>query len=393
VPITGGVGTGVDSDMVIMTFRTLVQTCGTPNLVKFRPHVPPSRLTNALGGDIAILETNLPAITIDDTEPVIDCPDNLVVNADAGFCSTTLSLAQIGTATATDNCTAAPTITWVRSDGAIFLDAPFTLPLTTITWTATDGCGNFSTCNQTVTKSNNNVVNVAVQLSPNIDAVGILSRCITFELWECPDGPNPTYAVSQIVNFTVTPGAPNVALGNTTLLVPCNAVYTCMTARDDLHTLRRTDEGFGPVGVNYVGDFTGNPSLGGDWLVGGNLNDDLYIDILDFGVYVGQYLVNYGTGNTDCLLTTFPHADITGNGTVNTGDFTFIQANFLKLSEPNCCGNLNDERALAVGPVTRISVKELIRRGMPELVRADLNRDGWLDTQDIATFINNGGQP
>jgi len=335
-------------------------------------------------------------INVVDTTPpafVNACPlPTINVNSIAGTCGTTAANVNPTTPTATDNCSMAE-VSFVRSDGALSLADPYLAinsPIV-ITWTAMDACNNFSTCTQTVNVSSLVAMDVTVQLSPTIDLVGTLSRCISFELWAtCPNA-LPAYVVSQEVDFTVTPG---LAIGTTTLLVPCQYAYSCVTARDDLHTLRRTDSSIGISGNNYVAEFVGNPNLGGDWLVGGNLNDDLYIDILDFGVYVGQYLVNYGgTGNTDCLLTTFPHADITGNGTVNTGDFTFIQANFLKLSEPNCCGNLNDERALAVGPVTRISVKELIRRGMPDLVRADLNRDGWLDPQDIATFINNGGQP
>jgi len=94
------------------------------------------------------------------------------------------------------------------------------------------------------------------------------------------------------------------------------------------------------------------------------------------------------------------HADITGDGVVNTGDFTFIQINFLEFSEANCPGALlrTDPHAggqLAgravhaddAGPVTSITVAELRRRGMGSLAQADLNGDGVLDTDDAYAFL------
>jgi len=332
---------------------------------------------------------------VDTTAPVFvnACPlPTINVNSAAGTCGASGATVNPVTPTATDNCSMAE-VTFVRSDGALSLTDPYLAansPIT-ITWTAMDACNNAITCTQTVNVSSLVAMNVTVELSPALDNVGSLTRCITFEGWVCAGSP-PQFIVSQEVNFVITPG---LALGSTTILVPCQFAYTCVTARDDLHTLRRTDSSITTVGLSYAAEFTGNPNSGGDWLVGGNLNDDLYIDILDFGVYIGEFGDNYGNGNTNCL-TAFPHADITGNGTVGYPDFTFIQINFLKLSEANCCGNLNDERALAIGPVTRISVKELHRRGMSQLIRADLNRDGWLDTQDVSTYLHQGaagGQP
>ena len=63
-------------------------------------------------------------------------------------------------------------------------------------------------------------------------------------------------------------------------------------------------------------------------LIGGNFNDDEWIDILDFGVFSWQHFANYGTGDTPCV-TAAPHADVSGDGIVDTDDFSFIQINFL----------------------------------------------------------------
>jgi hypothetical protein len=172
--------------------------------------------------------------------------------------------------------------------------------------------------------------------------------------------------------------------------IPCGD-YTCITARDTLHTLRSTDDdqfGVTPiVGTQYVADFTGV-----DALVGGNLNDDFWIDILDFGVYSWKYGTNYGSGSTTCG-TAYPHADISGDGSVGTPDFNFISGNFLEGHDPNCCGMLGlaggEE---GDGPITEISVKELHEMGLGYLSVGDLNSDGWLDEADIAAFMG-GARP
>ena len=79
-------------------------------------------------------------ITVDDTTPpVITCPPD--VSATAG--PTGCVVLNIGTATATDNCTGVVSITH---------NAPvqFCTGTTSVTWTATDLCGNVASCTQTV---------------------------------------------------------------------------------------------------------------------------------------------------------------------------------------------------------------------------------------------------
>jgi hypothetical protein len=83
---------------------------------------------------------------VDTTPPTITCPGNITHNTDSGVCSAILDP---GTATATDTCSGV-TVVGVRSDGAA-LSAPYPKGVTTITWTATDACGNHSSCTQTIT--------------------------------------------------------------------------------------------------------------------------------------------------------------------------------------------------------------------------------------------------
>jgi hypothetical protein len=409
----------VDADDVTVAVALLTgnATLGTPNISKGQTDGETVTIT----GDVLVSDlTSCPAtveVTIDavdccgnnavqvqDTadvndneDPVVSAPADISVNADAGLCTASINP---GMASATDNCDGSPTITWTRSDGAGSLTDPYDSadsPIT-ITWQAEDDCGNTHTMPQVITVDAENELVVTVELEPNIDTGNplpdTLDRCITFELWDCPGSSTvPAHTLDAVITFDVVAGAPNTAIGTATLEVPCG-VYECITARDKLHTLRRTDESFGIVGTQYVADFTGDTDTGGDWLLGGNLNDDFFIDILDFGVFSLEFGNSYpGGGDTTCA-TAYPHADISGDGVVtNVGEFTFIQNNFLKTHEANCCGAAmrfvtSDVFGQPVTnrPLRRISLAELKRRGMGELAVGDLNRDGWLDVQDMNAF-------
>ena len=80
------------------------------------------------------------------------------------------------------------------------------------------------------------------------------------------------------------------------------------------------------------------------------------------------------------------HTDFSGNGSVGVEDFTFIQSNFFVAREADPCSN-----PLADGdPTLDVSVAELVARGQWDAARGDLNRDGRLNTADIAFLAANG---
>jgi hypothetical protein len=288
-------------------------------------------------------------------------------------------------ATASDNCDLTLPITYdfdVNDDGTVDASqsgTTYTFPGGThrVTARTTDACGNTGSDDFLVTVSASNELKVTVELEWPFSG----TRCVTFELWNC--GPPVIGLVEKKQVLTFVSGMATDAV----VLVPCNAYYECITARDALHTLRTTVTP-SIVDTQYVASFTG-----GDKLLGGNLNDDYYIDILDFGVFSWKYGTIYKdgvevpgpdrNGNTTCS-TTYPHADISGDGLVDLADFSFIQINFLKTNQPNCCGQPNFRGD--AGPVTRISVADLIAQGLGELAVGDVNADGWLDELDMAEF-------
>jgi len=371
---------------------------------------------------------------VDNTAPTITCAADVVVNptlAELDDCDA--DGVNIVAPTVSDNCDSSVIPTGVRNDtnGPISPGMnSFPPGVTTITWTATDDCGNASQCIQTVTV-NASSINVEVEMNgaPTLtdpDGMGSeppqLNRCITFEVFSC----SPT-VTSETVNLSMKfvedmyATMPNkfryVATGAICVPFPTGSSISCVTARDRLHTLRsrvRPDDGMGnPDGLtgsapSYTARFIGTradelarpappdetphpTSLVGHRLVGGNLNDDEFVDILDFGTWAGQFGLMFGTGDTTCS-TVGPHSDISGDGEVEAfGDFSYITKAFLMFREANCCGLANvmagpNDPAGGRGrarPVTRISVQDLHARGMSAAVAGDINYDGWVDMNDV----------
>jgi hypothetical protein len=93
-------------------------------------------------------------ITITDkTPPVITCPSAASNFADNNVCHITDLVLQAPVAS--DNC-GVPAVTWVKSgategSGTGTVTGPFNVGVTTVTYTATDGCGLTATCTQEVT--------------------------------------------------------------------------------------------------------------------------------------------------------------------------------------------------------------------------------------------------
>ncbi len=278
-------------------------------------------------------------------------------------------------------------------------DAP---PLETKLTTADLSPVVISGANLTKTPSGSIVINptvtVNIELGGGVMAAGPITRCITLNFWDCGVSISaPVYSTSVAMSFAS-------GLGTAAVSVPCGT-YTCITARDRLHTLRRTATPTGAVG-NQVVNFTGAFSL-----TGGNLNDDKWIDILDFGIYTTQDLTSQAASTNCSVNPPTRNCDISGDGIVNSTDFGFIANHFLAMRDLNCCGAANlfggdeekldsglnqaaltpalslGERGNSDGPVQAISVADLRRLGMSDVARADLNSDGWLDAVDVSLWM------
>jgi hypothetical protein len=314
-------------------------------------------------------------VVVTDAEaPTVTPPSDVSVNADAGSCDALLSAAQVGMAGVSDNCpgpfgTAIASLT--LNGPAISFPYAFPAGATTVYWRAADASGNVGQATQTVTVSNQNVLVVGVELAGV--SSGTMTRCISFGVYS--SGPC-ALAYSTTADVTFVNGS-----GTATLTVPCGSgPYAAITATDAKHTLRRTNSGanFGVSGTNYVSNFTGARSL-----QGGNVNNDEFIDILDFGGYIGQFGANVGA-STLCGAPGL-HADFSGNGLVGLEDFTFIQVGFLNTRELDPCGNF-----LMGGPRSDVGVDELVSMGLSSSATADRNLDGRVNTADVQMVLASG---
>ncbi|MCH7925184.1 MAG: hypothetical protein IIC51_06585 [Planctomycetes bacterium] len=160
--------------------------------------------------------------------------------------------------------------------------------------------------------SSANWVSVDVQLSPT-NVPGPLQRCIEFEFFaDCASEP-------EIFRTEIDFGLPFDLPGNAKNVffkIPANK-YLCVTARDPLHTLRAVAD-LEIVGDHWHARFQGDPLLGGNWLIGGNVNMDRVIDLLDLAT-VRAHLGESLTPSTNCARSDV-HADINGDGWLNMDD-------------------------------------------------------------------------
>ena len=152
VDLAVGMQAGSATNGVIrkLVFRALsaATSCTASGLVAFRD-VPgiPTRCTAIGGAAVVPTLANLGSISIANP-PSLNAPADVASNATNGGGVACLTLAS---ATGTDACGSAAQISFVRSDGATTLNAPFAVNTDhTITWKATDGCGRTTTAVQRV---------------------------------------------------------------------------------------------------------------------------------------------------------------------------------------------------------------------------------------------------
>lgn len=329
----------------------------------------------------------------------LNTPAGAAVNADCGFPYATVTWA---TPSASDTCDGALELDCAGQSvggfpvgGLINNGGVFPQGKHFFTCTATNTCGDFLTNVWTVNVSDQQTLDVQVHLQPLINNAGVINRAITFELYnDCASDPVEECVVIGFQGPFNFPGH-----GHATLKVD-KGNFLCMTARDNLHTLRSI-VGAGDlacVNNHWTAVFKGDPLQGGNWLIGGNLDakkaDATYgdvntINILDFGMFMAELAAGASyepNGDTTCT-TASPHGDINADGAVDNLDYAFLVQNFLKNSKNLCCPGAAGVNA-EYNPLTEISVKELRRMGYGAAVVADLNKDGMVNLNDMNAYMN-----
>lgn len=361
-----------------------------------------TRLTNTKGGEIVPdLTTPCSKEICDNGDITATCPGNADVNSDCFGVTAEVTWPPVGYVDECDGALAKE-CTCIASDvpgapefncdhlinsGGVFPQGVFEFSCDTVD-DAANTCGDTEHCEWTVTVSDQQTLDVHIQLSPVVDNVPF-TRCICFELFSSC---SPLVVEEYCVTIDFGPPFNGAGQANDSVKIP-KGKYVCIQARDRQHSLRSTEVDGLSCDISYSADFAGDPFFGGDWLIQGNLNRDRVIDILDFGTYLGQLNQNPNPEPKTCEDNDgdgFTHADLNGDGVVNIEDFTFIQINFLAHDKNDCCheGVASDE----LEGITEISVKELREMGMADLAIADLNNDGLVNTADMTAYLQ-GARP
>ncbi len=148
-----------------------------------------------------------------------------------------------------------------------------------------------------------------------------------------------------------------------------------VSVKDPAHTLRRT----------VVVGGAGNQYTASAQMEGGNLNRDNRVDIGDYVVYATRFGTTPGANTPFPQLATFRHADISGNGSVGTEEFSYISANF-GLFDDALVGNYGrEDRTIR----TRITVAQaIIESGSRRAAEMDLNRDGVITMEEVQRYLS-----
>lgn len=215
----------------------------------------------------------------DVTAPSVTCPGTITVSNDAGNCSAVVNFE----ATATDNCTASPTVTYSHNPGSIF-----PVGTTTVTATATDGSNNSSTCTFDVVVTDNEAPNtVCKNYTLNLtggtgtisasdindgstDNCGIASYSLSKTSFNCNN------AGANTVTLTVTDIHGNSSSCNATVTVqykptctiavtPSNTTYTGGVATNIYL-------GYGPQSATIACNATGGAGFTYSWSPSANLS-------------------------------------------------------------------------------------------------------------------------
>jgi hypothetical protein len=356
LPLDGSTPPGVSTGTLARLHFTAKGTSCSPASVLFPEGGTNWRLTSSGGQSLGFALQNTVAVIVDGVPPVLSGVPAAVspVPADAGRTDGALQPTISGAAvTASDACAGSPPVTVSVSlpggGTSSSIPARFAIGTTTVTWSAVDDAGNVASASRQVVVEPYQVVRVTPSL--NGAMLGSGPRTIGFAV----DGQAPE---TRTVNFTLAQGDP------VDLQVPVAATAPCLTACDTLRTLATR---MSPTVQGTIYEASGT-------LVGGDSNGDNAIDILDFGLFVGDVGVALRDARSNF------NADLL----VSNADFTFITLAFLRMGES--CAPAVDGRT----PLERVTIKQLRRMGLGDLAAADLNRDGALDQADIAWALQHG---
>jgi len=310
------------------------------------------------GDPIATALLNAPPVLVDSTPPTIACPPDITTPADANVgdgCQS--AVVTYPDPIATDDCTSV-VVECVSPSGSAFPAGQ----TTTVICTATDECGNVSTCSFDVTVTLTNAMHIDLQL------VGVTvptTRCIHFVADDC----------GATADVELAFDANGRAL-NAVIEIPCGT-WSSICAKDEQHTKWATGD-LVLDGTKYV-LAPSTPLLA---LRAGDTDNDGDVDINDVTLLLAQFGAPEPPGG--CPWQGIRGADFSNNGTVAAEDYSLLTPEWLTTSECGC----------AMTPSAIVQTRTRAADLAPWVAsRVDLNRDGSVSHEDVRIFEQRHGLP
>ena len=205
-------------------------------------------------------------ITVDDNiNPTPTCPANITQPNATGVCGATVTF----NGSATDNCSGMPVITYSKNSGTFF-----NVGTTTVTMTATDGCGNSATCTFTVTVNDTtkptvitkpvtlylNALGTATLLTANVNN-GSFDNCAITSLTLSKTSFNCSNIGANVVTLTAKDAANNMGM-NTAVVTILDTIKPNVTCKNITVDLVGGTKTITPIQVRLTAtDNCGTPNL------------------------------------------------------------------------------------------------------------------------------------
>jgi hypothetical protein len=213
-----------------------------------------------------------------------------------------------------------------------------------VTWTATDSVGNTATAQRTITVGNFQLLDLSVCF-----ADVVLPDGATRQIRVTIQGVTTLHTVVFNGGCAVIPNL---------VVAPASIDPGCILVKDPAHSLAKSASA-SVNGTKYAAHVL---------LTQGDSDDDNKVDVIDYALWESDL----GTGVAQDARSNF-----NGDTAVDLADRTFVAESVWRTGD-TCTAGFTDSPL-----VTRVSVKELRRRGLGHLAVADRNRDGWVDIRDV----------
>lgn len=281
-------------------------------------------------------------------------------------------------AAATDNCDGSVVITYERSDNAaLTLADPFPTGTTTVTWTATDACGNTDTCEQDIT------VNAVTDVAVTVELFGVsipCTRCIRFVPTPGDCSAEDVHVLMNFIDHDSNPATPVRA--TQVIQIPCGA-RNALCAKDEQHTLWSTVT-LTDAGPSYVADSVIS-------LLSGDTDNDGDVDINDVTWLL--FTFSHSAVSGGCPFNGLSRdADFSNNGVVGTSDYDLLAGNWLQLTSCACSSAPLHDGGIPTSGMDQWQ-GSIAAGALPVEMRAkvDLNNDQIVDYRDVKLFETRNG--